>query len=137
MLGLVGASAFGWLYGATAHSSSSPDPSVVCFNKPPSPGGTFARPVLTVRPNKCFFVERHRKPIDANGRDMSHIHWGSWGRHEARGKGKVFVSTVGPTPARVHLSRPRPGCHGGSVFTKAKFVVKGYGKTHLRLDACT
>lgn len=97
-----------------------------------------ARMDLRSQPRRCTFVHRNQKPFGYNTVDMIKLRWKSWGKRRARAKGKNVVNMVGPTPARVTLSRPRSGCGDRTVFTRATISARGSNdRAHLPLDACT
>ena len=109
---------------------------VVCFNGPADNGG-FATPVYRTEPRKCTFTSRRsQKPFGFASGDMTHLKWKSWNSKRAHGSGKELVSTVGPVPAKVFLSRARHRC-GQTVFTHARFTDPSTGNhTMLTLHTC-
>lgn len=133
----------GALIGVLAFATASTAPAaqkaqnvVICFNGPADNGG-FATPVYRTEPKKCTFTSRKsNKPFGFASVVMGHLTWKSWGSKRAHGSGKEFVSTVGPVPAKVFLSRARERC-GHTVFTHARFTDPSTGnQTKLTLHTC-
>src|SRR4051812_28037527 len=84
---------------------------VVCITNYQPPRG-----VYRIRPHTCELHHAGIYPIagynTVRGRS---IHWRHWGRWNATGRGRIFLSTYGPAPARFRLSHPRTHC-GANVF---------------------
>jgi hypothetical protein len=99
---------------------------VVCIASFDPPEGLYR-----YKPRKCLLHQRHEFPIiGANTTPLKSMRWNVWNGREARGKGKYFITTYGPAPARVTLSQPRTLC-GERVFSKVKirYTVEVDGET--------
>jgi hypothetical protein len=94
------------------------------------------------RPHSCDFHQRGKPYAHAWIQVTWNLRWRYWGPRRALAKGKIGISTYGPAPVRVKLSRPRHRC-GQTVFTKGRFKVRirvdGRTKTFrygVQLDKC-
>ena len=113
-------------------------PRVICVTSYRPPEGAYRR-----KPHKCEFHHRGDFPIaGVNTAPTGRLHWKLWGHRHAVAKGKFFISTYGPAPAKVKLSRPRRAC-GTSVFTKVRIKYRTHfnGQTHhdrfhMLIDNC-
>jgi hypothetical protein len=81
------------------------------------------------KPRKCTLHKRNSFPVAGyNTASISRMKWKRWNGNEARGRGKLGISTAGLMNVRVKLVRPRTHC-GVRVFTKAK--IRYWGKTWM------
>ena len=120
----------------SATGSSGKSRRVVCFNKG-YPRGFPYKPVYKRKPRHCVFTKNNSSPAYSNSVDVKHLHWSSWGRLRARGRGKTGVNMVGVVRVKVKLYRVRRVC-GHAVFSRAKFRYQGqhsYGRS-LHLETC-
>lgn len=83
------------------------------------------------RPHTCLFHKPGTPVDEADVVSGKQIHWLSWGKTVAVGKGKSAENMVGLIPIEVKLTNPLPSC-GHTVFSKARFkfptVGRGYGR---------
>ena len=108
---------------------------VVCLN------GGYPRhfpyqPVYKRKPRHCVLTRNNRPPDYADSVDVKDLHWSSWGRFHAKGKGKTGLNMVGVVSIRVKLYRVKNIC-GHRVFSRAKFRYKGQPSGRaLHLETC-
>ena len=115
------------------------EPKVVCVTSYQPPRGIYA-----YTPGTCDFHKRGEFPIaHANTAVTFNLDWKAWGNRRARGEGKIGISTVGPVPVKIKLTKPRDRC-GRVVFTKAHFSYDGesfdgtpvHGSFDMPLENC-
>jgi hypothetical protein len=110
-------------------------PWVICTTQwDPSPQSTYRR-----KPHACDYHERGEPYAHAWIEVTRHVQWHYWNGRRAVGHGKTYISTYGPAPVKIKLSRPQHVC-GQKIFTKARFKVRASGDTYrygISLDKCT
>jgi hypothetical protein len=135
---LVGCLVFG-LASVSEAEKRGREPKVICVTKYQPPRGIYA-----YKPGTCEFHKRGVFPIAGyNTARASNINWKAWGNRRARGKGKLGISTVGPVPVKIKLTKPRDRC-GKTVFTKGHFNYDGesfdgtpvHGNFDMPLENC-
>jgi hypothetical protein len=91
-------------------------PKVACWNKgfPPD-----ADPRFYVAPKNCYMLRRGATAAYQGNVAARSMKW-RWGQRRAKGKGKIFISTVGALRVRVRLRNPVRSC-GRRVFSTVTF----------------
>jgi hypothetical protein len=137
VVGVVGALLVAALVPPTA-AARPHSPKVICITSYRLPRGAYR-----YKPHHCVFHQRHKFPITgANTVRTKDLHWKHWTQRSAAAKGEVLVSTIGPSPASLKLTRPRTLC-GKTVFTRLRvrfrFVFNGhtyYRRFKMSIDNC-
>lgn len=83
-------------------SDAKEKPKVACWNKGFPPGGN---PQFYVAPKNCYMLRRGATAAYQGNVAARSMKW-RWGQRRAKGKGKIFISTVGGLRVRVHLRSP-------------------------------
>ena len=71
-----------------------------------------------VEPRRCDLVKRGEESYGATTVELRHMRWPTWNQRKGLGRGKTLVNTIGKTPVRAKLYRPRTRC-GHETFTRA------------------
>ena len=81
-----------------------------------------------IKPRKCDLVKRGEESYGATTIELRSMRWRAWGPGRASGRGHTLVNSIGRTPIRVKLLRPRPRC-GHMTFTKARVTYPRFNDT--------
>lgn len=120
-------------FASPAHANAA-KPQVVCITEYGQSGdyGKYRR-----RPHGCQFNAHGAFPVAAVSLTTTRsVHWSHWGQRSAIGRGQILISTYGPAPIKLWLSRPRFIC-GHRVFTRLRTLVKDLGRTYRDKKAIT
>jgi hypothetical protein len=90
-----------------------------------------------VKPRHCTLHRRGKPYIGAYFTNLRDMHWRYWRSGQAKGRGKAWVTTFGPTPVKVKLFHPVFKC-GHRAFLKAhvEYTELNTGGTQ-KIDLCT
>lgn len=104
----------------TGTSAGAGDQRVICVTS----YGNHATGAYRYKPHKCVLHQRGAFPVaGANTASLGRIHWKHWAG-QAKGTGKIGISTAGSFKAKIRLTKPHRPC-GVVVYTKASISYHG------------